>query len=1010
MNDLTVHILGSVRVDLAGDVVEVAGRRRRALLAALAVRAGRWVPVGDLVDAVWGDDPPAGARTTLQTYVSRLRGRLGEDAIVHSPAGYRLGDEATTDAERARQLAAASARARPGDPGQAADLALEAVGLWQGAALAELADDEWFRPAAVTLADLRADLVDAAADALIAAGRPGQAVPLLDDAVRVDGLREPSQVLLVRALHAAGRSTDAMRAAERYRRLLRDETGLLPGPGLGEVEQQILTGEPATTPAAPARPAGTGRPTLPPSGPAGTGHLADAPAAADGDGDAAGGAAASASAVARTGLPRPTPLVGRDGDLRRLAALVDAHRMVTVTGPGGVGKTRLTAELLAQPPVTAGRRVIVVELAPVAGEDVAATVAAALGYRAGPAAPALIAELLGLGAAVLVLDNCEHVVAPVRELAGAVLGAAAGTHLVLTSRTRLGLPGEQVLVLDPLPTSGERPPSVELFVDRVARADPRAPVSPDDPAVRELCARLDGLPLALELAAGRAAVLGVGALDTSGPDALDLLAVPGDDRDAAARHASLRSVVAWSYDLLGPQARLLLAALSVFDGEFDLPAAEAVGAAVVAEPVAVLLSRLVDTSLVATAGAPGRFRLLEMIRGFGGQQLDRVGRAPAARRAHAGWLAGRLAEVDALSAGPAEAGTAARLDELRHDLRSALRWAGESGEVALASAVAGAVAGPLLYRPDAMVVATIRAVAAQPGVAGAPGEAALTAAAARAAFLAGDLDAVDDLAGRAVAAAPAGAASAPVRHRAAHALGVVHLYRGRPAEAERWFGKVDGDPGASAVDRLDALGGLALARCYRGALDASQQAVDRLRALAGTIDSETYGAFADYAQGEIDLARGGVADATARLSRAADRAWVVGATFVWGIASTVLAGVLVRHRPLAEARAHLPTLIERWRATATWPQLWTTLRLVAEMLAAHGQAEVAALVLAAAERDPAAPDLTGDDLARHDALQARLHDRLGAAAVDGISAGAAALDRVALLERATRALAELPHT
>lgn len=989
VNDLTVHILGSVRVDLAGDAVEVTGRRRRALLAALAVRAGRWVPVGDLVDAVWGDDPPAGARTTLQTYVSRLRGRLGEDAIVHSAAGYRLGDAVTTDAERARGLAAASARVRAGEPGRAADLALEALGLWDGTALAELADDEWFRPAAVSLADLRADLADAAADALIAAGRPVQAVPLLDDAVRADGLREQSQVLLVRALHAAGRGTDAMRAAERYRRLLRDETGLLPGPALGEVEQQILTGEPAAAPGPPA-------------------------------------AAPSGSAVARTGLPRPTPLVGRKGDLHRLAALLGAHRMVTVTGPGGVGKTRLTAELLTQPPVTAGRRVVVVELAPVADEDVAATVGAALGYRAGPAAPALIAELLGAGEALLVLDNCEHVVSPVRDLAWSVLGAAAGTRLVLTSRTRLGLPGEQVLALDPLPTSGERPPSVELFVDRVARADPRAPVSPDDPAVRDLCARLDGLPLALELAAGRAAVLGVGALDTSGPDALDLLAVPDDDKagggedrgqngrdgggHADARHASLRSVVAWSYDLLGPPARLLLAALSVFDGEFDLPAAEEVGAAVVDEPVPVLLTRLVDTSLVATAGPPGRFRLLEMIRRFGEQQLDRVGRAPAARRAHARWLAGRLAEVDALSAGPAEAGTAARLDELRHDLRSALRWTGESGEVALASAVAGAVAGPLLYRPDAMLVATIRAVAARQTVAGAPGEAALTAAAARAAFLAGDLDAVDDLAGRAVAAAPVGAGSVPVRHRAAHALGVVRLYRGRPAEAERWFGKVDDDPAASVVDRLDALGGLALARCYRGNLDASQQTVDRLRALAGTIDSETYGAFADYAQGEIDLARGGVADAAARLSRAADRAWAAGATFVWGIASTVLAGVLIRHRPVAEARAHLPTLIDRWRATATWPQLWTTLRLVAELLADHGQAEVAALVLAAAERDPAAPELTGDDLVRHDALRARLDHRLGAATAEGIAAGAAALDRVDVLERATRALAGLPDT
>ncbi len=889
VSQVSVRILGPIQAFRSGSPRRLPSRRQRALLAALAVRGGRPVSVSELVDAVWDDDPPEQARTTLQTYVSRLRNTLGPDAILHDPAGYRLAQTTSTDVVLARAAVARLERLDPSDHRGRADVAMEALELWAGPALGELAEHEWFRGQIVELSEMRANLVDIAAEGLLMTARGPQAVALLEVSIATDPLREPTQILLVRALHAAGRTTDALRAASRYRRQLRDETGLTPGTRFAEVEARVLSGDepPPRTPV--------------------DGGLGEWSA---------------------TSLARLTPIIGRVGELDELEALLSWARLVTVTGVGGVGKTRLVAELLERQSRACKR--LVVELAPVAPGGVVAAVASAVGFRAGNADRRTVADLLRSEQLLVTLDNAEHVVDEVRDLARVVLDGCPGVQIVTTSRERLDLPDEVVVALDPLPTAGQRSEAVELFIDRVRRARPRFDLDPADPAIAELCRRVDGVPLALELAASRAAVLGVSVLNERLGSSGALLVDVGHDRG---RHASLGNVVSWSVDLLGAPARSLLVALSVFQGEFDLAAAEAVGSAVVDESVPLLLGRLVDTSLVGTPGTPGRYRLLEMVRTFAYERLQESERFGAVRSAHAKWISTRMSEIDALSAGPREVMTVSRCDEIRYDTKAALRWAVDSGDIDTAASIAVSMAGPLLYRPDQELIDEIRSVSTLRSIQGAAREATLLAAGARAAFLLGNFDDVEELAHRALDLAHG---DAGVRHRAQHALGVVRLYQGRFAESVQQFEHIVSDQNASIVDRLDALGGLGLALCYQGDNDAAQHLALQHRALSDAIGSDTYLAFADYVQAEIHLADGDIERAAGALTAAAERAWRVRAAFVWGIASTVLASVLVRHRPPQDARRHLPTLVERWRRSATWPQLWTTLRLVAEHLAATG--------------------------------------------------------------------------
>lgn len=948
---MSVLVLGPVRITDATGEREIAARRQRSLIAALAVRAGRPVSVSDLVDAVWEDDPPEQARNTLQSYVSRLRGGFGS-IIDHGPGGYRLADHVGTDVGDVRSIATHLDRMPPSDPDERARLAMEALERWKGPALGDLRDDVWFSGALAELDELEATLLDIAADALVVAGKPTTAVGLIEARAAGRLAREPTQTLLVRALHAAARTTEALRAADRYRTWLRDETGLLPGPGFVAAERAALDGVAESRPAP--RPAG----------------------------------AESASSAE---LPRSTPLVGRDRDLDELAAAVDRGRVVTVTGVGGIGKTRLVAELSA---AAGDREWIVVGLAPVEPGGVAAALGARLGYRDDVADPRILVELLRSSHAVLVFDNGEHVIADVRRLVRHLVDGCPDLTVLVTSRSRLDLPDEHVLALAPLDVAGPGAPAIAVFLDRFRRARPDARLAADDPTVLDVCARLDGVPLALELAASRAAVFGLDALARRLDAPIDVLA-SSVDRDG--RHATLGNVIEWSVDLLDDPARRVLAALGAFHGTFDVDAAERVAAVVVDEPVAPIVGRLADASLIAPAEHAGEHRLLQMIRHFAVRELERLDVVDQVMEAHAWWVASEIRGIAGDSAGPDESRTSTRLDAIRSEIDVALMWARRHERADLVATIVDPLAGPLLYRPDHELVHAVHAAATDERAKPDP---TLLAAGARSAFLLGDLTAVETLAHRALDLAELDPVA---RHRAAHALGVVRLYQGRFEESRRWFERITAEDTASLVDRLDALGGLGLALCYSVDTARAEVVIAQHRALAEVIDSDTYRAFATYMAAERYVRDDDIDRATVALTDATELAWSVGARFVWGIASTVLAAILVRHRPVAEARRHLPVLIERWRRSATWPQLWTTLRLVAESIRAGGHAELALLVLATADCDPAAPTLVGDDLERMQRLRAELENELGAAA-GGIIAAASAVDRVAVLDRAVAAL------
>ncbi len=879
--------------------------------------------------------------------------RSAPTAIVHAGSGYCLPPDSTVDAVEARRALAAAEAAALADPASAVDLAAEALALWSGPSLGEFAHLGWFVPVAVGLDAARDRLRATMASAMVSCGRTAEAIELLATMVAERPLDESAQRLLVRALAESGRTADALRAANAFRLQLREETGLDPSPALEELELAVLTGEIAADRAT--RSVSVAR--------------RDRPA---------------------SGLPRPSRLVGRSSELAALRTTLRHRRLVTVLGTGGVGKSRLVAELIAE---MDARDRVVVELASAQPSEVADAVARALGFRAGRAEVRSIIEVVGSGDVLVVLDNCEHVVEAVRELVRAALTGCPGVRFLVTTRSKLALADEHLLPLPPLETRGDRPAAMELFADRLANAHPGSDIDVWSVEVRRLCEQLDGLPLALELAAGRVAVLGVEAMSTRLASSNELLAAPVEA--GAGRHASVESVVSCSYQLLGPAPQRLLAAVAVFEGEFDLAAVEVIASAVIEAAPGPLFVRLIDTCLVALGGETGWFRLLDVVRRFAERHLVASGREAAVRRAHGRWVAAELAAIRA-----GVAGAMARLARLRGDARRGVAAAVQAGDVDGVAAIADGLAGALLYRPDADLATCIVAAATLPAVVGAPTEATLAAAGSRMAWLLGDLATAEQLARRTLDIAAPGDTGGDARARAHHSLGVLALYAGDFDTAAAEFGAAVAEPTGTRADRFDALGGAALAHAYAGRLDQAARCAAGQRAIANATGNRTFLAFTDYVDGERALAGGDQADAIEALRRAAEGAWSSGASFVWGLASTVLAATLVRGGSYGAATDALPDLLRRWRQTATWPQLWTSLRLTALVLAHRGDLATAATILAAADTDHSAPDTA--DVAAIDRLWAVLSASEGDRAAG--DARAAVLERHEVLDLAISAL------
>jgi predicted ATPase/DNA-binding SARP family transcriptional activator len=571
---------------------------------------------------LWGDGKASNPANALQAQIGQLRRTFGAEAILTSEAGYALAlGPDDVDVVRFGQLVAEGRRlAGEGEAALASAALGEALGLRRGEPLAEFAGAGFADAERAHLEELTLVAVEARAGADLMLGRHGELAGELEALCRQHPLRERLWELHILALYRAGRQAEALCAYTEVRDRLVGELGIDPGPALRKLQARILDQDPSLVP------------------PSATASPAPVPAAAP---------PASAGNL-RARLSR---FVGRDAELRQLREAVRSSRIVTLTGPGGSGKTRLAVEGAAALGEEHPDGAWLVELAGVVAPDgVAPAAAAALGAAAaalpgaqpaGSSADLIVRHLAGRSL-VVVLDNCEHVIGEAAALAGTLAGAVPGLRLIATSREPLGVPGE-VLV----PVGGLAPlAAVELFVDRARAVRPGFfPAGPAGDVIEEICRRLDGLPLAVELAAARLRALPLATLAERLDDRFRLLSHGA--RTALPRQQTLRAVVDWSYDLLFEDERRLFARLATFTGGCGLTAAEAVCAdeQVAAGEILDVLSRLVDKSLVVAPGDGGeaRFSQLQTLWQYGRDRLAESGEADVMRARHGAYY-GQLAE------------------------------------------------------------------------------------------------------------------------------------------------------------------------------------------------------------------------------------------------------------------------------------------------------------------------------------------------------------------------------
>ncbi|RRR98459.1 BTAD domain-containing putative transcriptional regulator [Glycomyces terrestris] len=608
-------ILGplEVRTD-AGEPVPVAERKVRALLARLLVDPGRTVAVDRLVEDLWGGRPPKHPRAALQTKVSHLR-RLGA-AVERVGDGYRIA-AAPEDVDAGR-FEALAVQAEQAGAAARVELLEEALRLWRGPALAEY---DVLAGEAARLEARRMDVREALLEARLEIGHRGGV--LADAAALIEHrpLSERLRAVHMRALYLDGRQNEALASYRMLRDRLASELGLEPGPDLRGLHRAMLNHDPALAPAP-------------------RGNL---PAA-------------------------PTPLIGRERDLDALLAALAEARLVTLTGPGGVGKTRLALAAAAAAPAPGGAWLIELGAFDTGVDAVrlAAAVAEAMGLL--ESAPRIapggagdpLTVLKGAFASkppLVVLDNCEHLAEPAAELCARLLAACPGTRILATSREPLRVPGERLRRVDPLDADA----AVRLFADRAADADPAFAVTPvNRAAVAALCDRLDRLPLALELAATRVHALGVDALAAQLDDRL----LDARARGLPERQRSLRAVLDWSWRLLsGPERTVLTALSTAWDA--DLETVAVLCASQLAEhEAAAALAGLVDRSLARTDDSSGdrRYRLLESVAVYGRERLREAGAYETAATAHLDRFT-RLAEASATALrGPGQRRWLRRLD------------------------------------------------------------------------------------------------------------------------------------------------------------------------------------------------------------------------------------------------------------------------------------------------------------------------------------------------------------
>ena len=944
---LRIEVLGPIRAYVAdGRDVTPDGPLQRRLLALLVLRRGHVVSVDTAVDVLWPGRPPRDPVAALHNHLFRLRRGLPADVVESTGSGYRLSPQAI-DLDADRLVAALNAS----DAVDAAALD-EILDRWHGPAYPELDDVDDGRAEAVRLAELRIRATEARAAARIVTGASDDLITELAALADEEPLRERPRALLMEALARAGRNVEALRVYDDFRRLLGDELGIEPSPALIAQHADLLTG--------------TGRATWSPA--------------------------------SRLHTP-VTSLVGRDELVDDVLAMAEANRLVTLSGPGGVGKSRLLDEVgLRLRGMHPDRPVVLCELAAADEGSAIDAVAAALGIEGRPDVGLVdrIAAVLGDTALVLLLDNCEHVLQPIAELVQSLLATCPNVRIITTSRERVRVIAEHVVAVPPLPTlstSADDAPAVQLFVERARAVDPAFDPDPELlTVVSEIVRRLDGLPLAIELAAARLQTLEVTEVAAGLDHRFTLLS---SGYRASARHGSLGAAMSWSYGLLDPRLQRIFADLSVFAGSFTVAEAAAISGTTVADASAAL-DQLTERSLVMRV--PGRrYLLLETLRAFGAEQLAADRRADLAGERHARHYVQWIEAADRRMADPRHPTVLSDIDDALPELRSALGWLIDHEGVALAGRLVSALSdyGFMRVRPDVLAWSE-RVTEADPDDRS-PLAPHVWAVSAYAAWMAGDVAKAGARSARSlVAAAPSGEVPAVV----AMARGNYELFQGNLDKAVAWYRRAT-DAAADASQRLFAEGTGLLALGYAGdpaALDLSE----RLLADVGTAPTPQ-AAYIWFCAGEADLLfdpeRAG-----ARFAQALQLAERTRASFVAGLAGASKASIEARiGDPLVAADSYRQ-LLAQWRRAGFWSAQWTVLRSVAALLARLGRHREAAVLEGAVRSTPYGHRIFGADEAALNELSAQLRTVLGDETYDDARREGAVLDGDAAVEHALRAL------
>lgn len=645
------RLLGPLEVLFDGRPVAMRAAKQRALLASLLVDANKIVPTDTLIARLW-DEPPHGARNALQNYVLRLRRTLGgpaEGPIRTCADGYLI--DVPDDALDLHRFDALVTRARAAAAAQAAERASallgEALALWRGEPLSDVPSERLQLEVVPALNERRLGALELRTDADFQLGRHTDVLPRLRELTAAHPLQERFWAQRMLALYRSGRQGEALECYRTVSALLLEELGVDPGPELWQLHQQMLTADRSLT--APASP----------EGPRSEGNL---PA-------------------------ETTTFIGRESMLRRTRKLLENARLVTLTGPGGVGKTRLALRAAAEASWAFPHGAWLADLAPLTEPQLLdRAVAEALGIPDLSSRPGteVLVEHLRERQLLLVLDNCEHVAEAAGRLVGTLLRAAPGLRVLATSRQGLRVPGEYLLPVPPLAVPRDRgaPPTltrceaVRLLADRAEACAPHFRITArNEEAVGRLCRRLDGIPLAIELAAVRLGTLSAEEILERLDDRFRLLSDSGA-RTGPRHQRTLRGVVDWSHDLCDEREKSLWAGVSVFSGGFDLAAAEAVcpGEDMTREDIVDVLAALAHKSVltVDTTGPRARYRMLETLRQYGQCRLQELGRDIPLRRRHCAYYADMAARAAERWCGPDEVAWLSRLRLESPNLRAAL--------------------------------------------------------------------------------------------------------------------------------------------------------------------------------------------------------------------------------------------------------------------------------------------------------------------------------------------------